>query len=508
LKTFKSWFVRFIIVLSISILGISIQSCSKKSDEISSDKIIVKIDDRTITVDEFIRRAEYTIRPAYCKMDNYIHKKIVLNSLIAEKLLALESDEDSPLMKNENFQAHIRGRKEQAMRQVLYYQEAYEKVKLDTGEVRTTFNLAGRTYDVSHFSLSDGKKAQAIADSLNSGDWTFNEVHQGIWGNEEITKRQVGWEERNHEAIEKALFTEPLKMDQVVGPIQVGDDEFIFIKIDGWTDSRVITEQMVQQRHLDVRERLTHNHAGQIWTDIVLDIMKDKRLEFVEDTYWKINEIFFNQYYVTEKEKKDAFNRKFWQGEDVELTLDDLEGDEDILNYPFFSIDGKVWTVKEFKKLLLSHPLVFRESKIPASDFPKQFKLAVVDLIRDKYITDEAYKMKLDQNSVVKSNTSMWEDSFLASYQKAEHLYRATNGKKVSVTQEVQVEQYMNPYIDSLQEKYSDRIDINMDAFEKIKLTHIDMYVTQRDMPYQVVVPSFPTVTTDNRLDYGKLMEK
>ena len=63
---------------------------------------------------------------------------------------------------------------------------------------------------------------------------------------------------------------------------------------------------------------------------------------------------------------------------------------------------------------------------------------------------------------------------------------------------------FMNPKIDSLQEAYSNDIEINMDAFEKIKLTSTDMMVIQRGVPYPILVPSFPIVTSDNRLDYGK----
>ena len=53
---------------------------------IDSD-ILVEINDRVITKNDFIIRSEYTIRPSYCKSNNQIHKKIILNSLIAEKLL-------------------------------------------------------------------------------------------------------------------------------------------------------------------------------------------------------------------------------------------------------------------------------------------------------------------------------------------------------------------------------------------------------------------------------------
>ena len=63
---------------------------------------------------------------------------------------------------------------------------------------------------------------------------------------------------------------------------------------------------------------------------------------------------------------------------------------------------------------------------------------------------------------------------------------------------------FINPKIDSLQEAYSNDIEINMDAFEKIELTSTDMMVIQRGVPYPILVPSFPILTSDNKLDYGR----
>ncbi len=80
------------------------------------EKILVKIGDRTISADEFIRRAEYTIRPPYCSSNSYVHKKIVLNSLIAEKIMALEAGNENSFLETEKVKNRLLGRKEQAMK--------------------------------------------------------------------------------------------------------------------------------------------------------------------------------------------------------------------------------------------------------------------------------------------------------------------------------------------------------------------------------------------------------
>ena len=116
----------FVILLAV-LYGVFV-FCGKEVSDQPVEKILVKIGDKTISVNEFIHRAEYTIRPKYCNQDNYIHKKIILNSLIAEKLLALEAAGRNELAEDVQFQDYIRGRKEQAMRQWLYYNDFYNQM--------------------------------------------------------------------------------------------------------------------------------------------------------------------------------------------------------------------------------------------------------------------------------------------------------------------------------------------------------------------------------------------
>ena len=72
-------------------------SCDKKTEDLSLNppNILATILDKPIMVNDFIKRCEYVPRPAYCRANNYIHKKIALNSLIAEKLLSIEFDKEN-----------------------------------------------------------------------------------------------------------------------------------------------------------------------------------------------------------------------------------------------------------------------------------------------------------------------------------------------------------------------------------------------------------------------------
>ena len=479
-----------------------IWSCGKKAPEKTGEVILAKIGEKDISVGEFIRRAEYTIRPDYCKFDNYIHKKIILNSLIAEKLLALEAGDENELTQNQQFQEYIQGHQEQAMRQWLYNEVAYKKAKLDTNDIKPIYQIAGRTYQVNFFSLKDSSKINQLKRELTGTKNTFEEVYRHYFGLGEIPRREVRWEDRNETNIHDALFSTPLAKGQIIGPLKADDGHYLLMEVAGWTDRMAISDTDIQKRWNDVSEFLKTRQANEIYTDYIEKIMKGKKVEFARDTFFKLAEIFAPFYLKSVDNKQEAFNQKFWKDEFVS---DSLGGHiDEILDHSLLKIDGQTWKVSDFLIEMRIHPLVFRKRNMSRQEFPEQFKLAIVDMIRDKYITREAYKNNYHEAPAVKRNANMWKDNLLGLYQKNRYLDELG---VVDKNDQAVIHQYLNSYMDSLQAKYSAQIEIDTDRFEKIPLTRVDMFVLQKNVPFPIIVPSFPLLTTDHLLDYGRKME-
>ena len=65
---------------------------------------------------------------------------------------------------------------------------------------------------------------------------------------------------------------------------------------------------------------------------------------------------------------------------------------DEIADETLLEIDGEIWTVSRFRKELNIHPLLFRKKRMKKREFAEQFKFAIADLIRDKYIAQEAEK--------------------------------------------------------------------------------------------------------------------
>ena len=135
---------------------------------LSEDKsIIAKINDRVITKEDFILRSEYTIRPTYCKSNNQIHKKIILNSLIAEKLMALEVE---PYISPENFSDNfLNGIKEQYMRDYLLKDKVYSKIKVDSEINKQYLKNSTRTYKIKFLAIASLPVANSIDMLISQG---------------------------------------------------------------------------------------------------------------------------------------------------------------------------------------------------------------------------------------------------------------------------------------------------------------------------------------------------
>ena len=113
-----------------------LSACSDSSPIKSTETLVARVGDKDISVNEFIRRAEYTIRPPYCRSDNYIHRKIVLNSLIAEKLMALEAGDQNELLENREVRMYLQGRREQLQQQLdQLHQKIIESLASTTSDI-------------------------------------------------------------------------------------------------------------------------------------------------------------------------------------------------------------------------------------------------------------------------------------------------------------------------------------------------------------------------------------
>ncbi len=489
----------------IIVLIASFWQCGRDSQRES--KPLVRVGDRTITTDEFIRRAEYTVRPPYCRGNYPYDKKIILNSLIAEKLLALECDTTQVFKENHQAASYLKGRKEQAMRQYHYYQHGFQKAQVDSNRLKQAYRFAGRKYELAYCRFTNPAVARQIIALLDQGNFSFAEICTRTFGIQEIPQRNLTFNDEMDINVFERLFMQGVAKGQILPPIKASDGSYVFLKVKGWTSGVALGSTQQSERYHQVQEKLKAMEAQRIYNNYVQQLMQGKRLDFNESTFFQLADLYKEVYFASVKESKKVLSQQLWNRE-VDLTLPDSLGDRlsNLNKQPFFRVDGETWTVKDFRQAVLSHPLVFRKDDIAPGEFANQFRLAVADLIRDKYINADAYRNGYGKVTPVQQYKAMWKDNILAIYTKQRILQNWGVSKQATDHPVAIIENYLNPYIDSLQNVYDEKIQINVPAFNEIQLTDIDMFVLQKKTAYPIVVPGFPLLTTDSNLDYGRKM--
>jgi len=498
---FNDYLKSFVILTGGLLLMTCFFSCRSKPEP---EHILARIGDKEITTNEFIYRAEYTPRPAYCRDENYIHRKIVLNSLITEKLYAMEAGENNELTSNEDFRYYMQGRREQAMRQWLYQKEMLDKVKIDTAAEKKYYEKAGRAYNISFINCPTKEAAAAVKDQLSVMGHRLEDVYYTLTGDTALPKREIRFDSEEAEIVFKELYYNPVEKNQIIGPLQITNGDYVVMRVDGWTNHVAMSDKQQQERLQSVREKLTDFASQKIFREYAGNLMAGKRLEFERNTFEELVSVIGPEYFKTEEDKREAFNKKFWNKDQEEMVLDDApEKMERLRDKKLLTIDGETWTVADFEKALKIHPLVFRNRKMSKGQFAAEFRLAIADMIRDQYITKDAYKRGYDRVADVERTVAMWRDNLLALYRKKEVLDSLNVSEK---DQYKLIRNHLDPYAAQLRQKYNDQIKINTDEFEKTKLTRIDMFVVQKNVPFPVMVPGFPQLTTHDMLNYGNKM--
>ena len=477
-------------------------TCSKAANDISrspieipEDNIIAKIGDKIITVDEFIKRSEYTVRPAYCRGDNIIHKKIILNSLIGEKLLSLEAMDISL---SPHLMKYLKGRKEQAMRELLSYEKGYKDVQISPATLNRFSSTADRKYKVQFCRLPDSRVADEIHHFMEQG-FSYEEIFDAAFGLDSIPERGIDFFSEEDPHIVEKIFSEKLEKDKVLLPFKTNDGSYLWIKIKGWTKTPAITALAQKVIRQDIDEKLNRLEAVRKYNEYTAGLMSGKKMELNEDAFSMFLEVASNYYFGSVNDNKLIEIILNIDEEIVEKPDFDTMKSDDI-KMPFMYFDERTWSIGEIQELIDSHPLVFRKKRIKKDEFPKQLKFALADLMRDHYLTAEAYKIGYDKHESVLLEKYLWEDHLYASLKKEQILEE----KGLSVENDRDYLNVMGDYIGMLQKKYSDQIMINFREFDKINLSHIDMVALKPSVPYSHPVPSFPVLTQDHSIDYGK----
>jgi len=492
-------------IILFSIVFSLVFSCAKKSTD---DFILAKVGKKTISKKDFMERTELTVRPNFAAQSDEQYKKTLLNNLIIEKLFVKEAGKDYALLKSETFRSHIRGIKEQAMREQLFYREAFNKVKPDTNELKRRYALSSREYALQFYSIHDDELAKKIDGEFKARPGLINNLFNSLGGGEKIPVKQVKWKDPDPIPVHEALYTQPLAQGTIIGPIKIESDNWIVMRVVDWRTLPVIGLD-AELRWKEVEEKTIQHQAQAVWSDYMSNVMKGKQIEFKKDAFDKLSDMFLEILREKNPDDKKEIAREFLTVEDKEFMLDNIEDKEGFLDQTIFTIDNQEWTVRDFRQELLTHPLVYRKYDLSKRGFRKQFRYAVGDLVRDVYLTKQAYKKSLDSHPKVFRTEQMWHDSFVAIDFRNKILKQASQDVKAdSIGRTLAMNKYFDDFIFNLQQKYENEIEIDLDGLAQLDITRVNLFAIQQNVPYPVVVPSFPILTSKDKIEYGSTKTK
>lgn len=458
----------------------------------SPDRTLAKVGNKIITVNEFKARSELTIRPF-----NFKDKYTTLNNLILEKILALEAEKakyaSSPVL-----DAYLKGIKEQQMRRQLFFETAYKQIKVDSAEIFRTYINSKREYELEFYIIPNKRitsQVKFIIDTMAAhGKISFEEI-------EKVTSRKsmrvVKYDDNDDDVIHEALYTKLLDTGAVVGPLELSDGRYILMKVNKWKDYPLISGEEQQIRWRNVKKIIYYRKAEKAWRKYQAELLKDKKVEFNKNSLELLSNIAMGKFFSKQKETTDVRLAEFgWEKSEVNF------------GNIFFTVDNKAWTINDFRQEIASHPLVYRSKPLDSADFKEQFYLAVIDLIRDHYLNQAAYKKSLDQHVEANKVVNLWKDAMIASaYQKKVIDEGLTEGL-IDESDYLGRNKYWESYISNLKEKYSKTIWIDKKVLDSITLTNLDMVAIRPRVPYPLEMPQFPIFLASDNLDYAKLNAK
>jgi hypothetical protein len=457
-----------------------------------NDAILAKIGDKKISLEDFLYRSEFTVRPLLFK-----DKNTTLNNLISEKILAIEAEKNNDsLLQNLIFLGRLKGIKEQLMREKLFKIKAENKVVIDSNMVSQRYKTSRREYSVEFYVIGNDSASKAIGEKLKRYPDSAGSVFKSL--EKEINKtpiQNIKYLDPNDENITDALYSSLLDTGAVIGPVKLYKGDHILMRVKDWKDEIPFSGEDQRIRWNKVAEKIHQAKAFDLWDEYMLEVMKGKKIDYNKDVFFKLTKLAY-QYYLDKNLPPDS----------VELRLNEIPKLEEAvdLKSPFFTIEGNVWTVEDFKKELVSHPLVYRAHFTDQITFNRQFLYAVADMVRDHYLDKEAYKLSLDTLKDINKTVGIWRDSFLAVDQEKNIINAALKKGLINNEDDTGKLTYWESYLTNLQKKYSDSIEINYKEFNKIKLTKIDFIAYKPGAPFPTILPGFPIFISSKNLEYAK----
>ncbi len=450
-------------------------SCSEKKPV----SIVAQVGDISITVSEFMDM--YRFNPALAAVkDDVSAKKLLLNSLIAEKLLvlsALENGRDKEPIVGSYMEQFER----EALIEKFWQDSIFTKAAVSEEELLQAYRQSKQKRVILYLLYEDKSEARTDYERLRNG-LDFIELAKLKGYAEQSIPADTIEIKTPLPNIQAAVFK--MNLNEVHAPVKEGNYYFIIklanIIIDAF-QSEDDFERLKTHLTKIVKKRKSASLFGQY-----------KKTHFKEAPYAVDTKIFKRMVRLLDAQlfaqKNSAKNRRqFSFNIHKETPLGELSG-QPVVRF----LSGEIWDVKTLLRRIEVSPYPV-ELKSPA-----RFRLSVLaaakHILDDEIIAREALKAGLDETNYVKVQKQIWADFLLYDLEKG----RLLKGKKSLRQRKAAIDSVL-----SLMMKKNE-IRINHTVIDTLSSFRTDMFVFKTHFPQRTIVPALEIITLPNSREQKK----
>ncbi len=493
----KVYFLSFILFTSSEII-------SQVIEKPLQDSIVAKVGNIKITVNEFINCYEFG--PAFYKKVKD-SKKVFLNHLINEKLLALDGYSrgldtlsEVKIIFNE-FESDIAT--EELFKDEILKNISYTKEEIDTVAKQKLIEVELQWI----YSISEDE-IRKIYDSLSAGidfQKLFNkQLNDSVYYDDRYLKSSryvLGM--KNHEL---AKIIDTLKVNTFSKPVKANDGWYI-VKLMNINYPLIVNEAEQNKIMKEAETALIKKKMDQL-SDVYVNSLMMKSNPVIKRKAFQILRSYLAQYDLP----KEIYYK--WKLSEIlkdALSSLNISNQKNINNITLVELKNGKITLSDFINWYRARDEYIKFDKRSFASYSRSLENIIWRMVRDKLLTEEARKKGYFERRIVKEQSKWWKDKIIYSTVKNELMNsillekkevndadKNMNGKSYSEFIEDELTKKLFHKLNELKNKYT--ITINEDLLKSIKVSEendikaLDLYIVKRGG----LIPRTPFPTIDN----------
>ncbi len=445
--------------------------CSKQKQP----DIAARIGERVVTLAEF--RDMYQFNPALVGIKNEITaKKMLLNSLIAEKLLARAAVENG-LNKEAMIPLYMQQFRREALIEKFWQDSIFTKVNLNEDELLQAYRQSKQKRVIQYLIYEDEKNASNDFERLETGLSFLNLAKLRGY-----TERTIPMDTIELKTplphIRNIVFE--MKINDIHPPVKEGNYYFI-IKLTDILTNIFQTKDDFEAMKPHLSKIIKKRQSAALFRKYIKTHFPEAPYSVDTDLLKKVVRQLDAQLFASKSppDKQTSFSFDLAP----ETSLGQLAS-RPVVRFG----DKKVWDVKKLLQRIQVSPYPIE------LDTPARFRLsilaAVKHIVDDEIIADEAEKAGLGESDYVQVQQQMWGDFLLFKLEKV----RLLKGKKTSEQRKAAVDSVLQIMMDKTP------IKINHAIIDTLSIPRTDMFVFKTHFPQRTIVPALEIIALPGNL--------